>query len=112
MNAIMAIMEDEEKDAIMVQLYYQEKDFERRAEDILPEGAILIVKEPYLKLMADGDYGIRVDHISDVVRLTRYDERIPSCWKQKNVEAISPSALRIEGNNCFGERRYHAAIEL
>src|SRR4051812_16282571 len=52
MTAVMAIVEDENGDAIMLQLYYQEEENTRSAEDILSEGTILIVKEPYLKLMS------------------------------------------------------------
>jgi hypothetical protein len=66
MTAVMALVEDEKKEVVMLQLYYQAEENERSAEEILPEGAVLIVKEPYLKVMADGGYGIRVDHVSDI----------------------------------------------
>ncbi|KAJ5198589.1 uncharacterized protein N7498_007706 [Penicillium cinerascens] len=70
MTAIMAIVEDEDNRALMLQLYNQEKEI---ATDCLTQGTILIVKEPYLKIMADGDCGIRVDHLSDVRFIPAYD---------------------------------------
>ncbi|KAF8850697.1 SET domain-containing protein [Acephala macrosclerotiorum] len=112
MNAIMAVVEDENKDVLMLQLYYQEVENERAAEEILKEGTVLIVKEPYLKLMADGDYGIRIDHLSDVTYLSMYDERVPNCWQLKFVEHnVSASAWKAKGNDYFNESRYYAAIE-
>ena len=67
MTAVTAIVEDENGDVIMLQLYYQGEENACPAEDLLGEGTILIVKELYLKLMSDDDYGIRV-----VILLTSY----------------------------------------
>jgi len=112
MTAIMAIVEDENKDVLMLQLYYQEEENERAAEEILEEGTVLIVKEPYLKLMSDGDVGLRVDHLSDVMHLPIYDERVPSCWRLRLAEHdVAASAWKTKGNDRFKESKYHAAIE-
>jgi hypothetical protein len=112
MNAIMAIVEDENKDVIMLQLYYQEEENERAAEEILEEGKFLIVKEPYLKLMSDGDYGIRVDHLSDVIYLPAHDKRVPKSWQKRFTEHdVSASAWKAKGNDCFNDSKYQDAIE-
>ncbi|PGH18369.1 hypothetical protein AJ79_00435 [Helicocarpus griseus UAMH5409] len=71
----MAIVEDEMEDVLCLQLYHQ--DVDRANDDILPQGTVFIIKEPYLKLMADGNYGIRVDHLSDIVYLPVGDHRFP-----------------------------------
>jgi hypothetical protein len=73
MTAVMAIVEDENGDVIMLQLYYQEEENARPAEDLLGEGTVLILKEPYLKLMSDGDYGLRIDHPSDLIYVPKND---------------------------------------
>ena len=112
MTAVMAIVEDENKDVLMLQLYYQEEKNERAAEEILKEGTVLIVKEPYLKLMSDGDYGIRIDHLSDIIYLPMYDERVPNCWQPRFVEHnISASAWKTMGNDYFNKSKYYGAIE-
>ncbi|KAH0563178.1 hypothetical protein GP486_002254 [Trichoglossum hirsutum] len=112
MNAIMAVVEDEDGDAILLQLYYQEEEDERAAKEILGEGTIVIVKEPYLKLMSDGEYGIRVDHLSDIIFLPRYDGRVPKCWKLGLAErTASVNTWKTKGNGYFKECNYHAAIE-
>ena len=49
MTAIMAIMEDENGDVMMLQLYQQEDEGKLAAADILNVGTILLVKEPYFK---------------------------------------------------------------
>lgn len=113
MTAVMAIVEDENGDAIMLQLYYQQQEDKRPAEDILREGTILIIKEPYLKLMADSDYGIRIDHPSDLTYVPINDQRVPSCWQPRVKDLkISAEDLRIQGNNHFNDSNYEAAIEL
>ena len=112
MTAIMAIVEDETRDAIMLQLYYQEEENERAAGEILGEGVVLIVKEPYLKLMSDGDYGLRVDHLSDVIYLPKDDERVPNLWQVRFAEHnVSASAWKMKGNDYFKDSSYYAAIE-
>lgn len=109
----MAIVEDENGDVTMLQLYYQEDENTRPAEDLLAEGTVLIVKEPYLKLMSDGDYGIRIDHPSDLMYISKDDQRFPFCWQPlvKELE-VSAEILRLQGNKYFNAFNYQAAIEL
>lgn len=42
-----------------------------------------MVKEPYLKVMSDGDYGIRVDHLSDIMFIPKFDKLVPSLWRRE-----------------------------
>lgn len=111
-NGIMAIVEDEDGEAVMIQLYHQEKSDERVNEDIIYQGAILIVKEPYLKLLSDGNYGLRVDHLSDVVFLPEYDKLVPKSWQQTVVQDDRSSTdWKAVGNDFFNRSKYHAAIQ-
>jgi hypothetical protein len=94
MTAIMAIMEDENGDAIMLQLYQQEDEDTRAAADIVDVGTLLLVKEPYFKVMGDGEYGLRVDHLSDIVHLERDDGRIPDVWQPRLIEIERSAELQ------------------
>ncbi|CZT07041.1 related to TPR domain protein [Rhynchosporium agropyri] len=77
------------------------------------QGTILITKEPYLKLMSDGDYGLRIDHPSDLVYIPNDDKRIPSCCQPRVRElGVSGEQLRMQGNKFFIDCNYRAAIEL
>jgi hypothetical protein len=108
MTAVMAIVEDEKGDVLMVQLYHQEDG----AEDILVEGTVLILKEPFLEAMSDGNYGLRVDHLSDVVFLSADDQRVPSSWRGGSAEQSGAAlAWKTKGNNNFGKSAYRSAIE-
>ncbi|KAJ5812101.1 TPR domain protein [Penicillium riverlandense] len=98
MTAILAIVEDEEGKVLVLQLYNQ--DSTRAAEDILDEGAVLIVKEPYLKVMADGGYGIRVDHLSDVKFVPGHDELVAPSWRINQ---------RLTGKFLLGHSVWHTA---
>ena len=112
MNAVMAIVEDENEDVLMLQLYYQEEENKCATEEILGEGTILIVKEPYLKLMSDEDYGIRVDHLSDVIYLPMHDQRVPSRWQPRFTDYdMSVQAWKTKGNEYFNASKYHFAID-
>jgi tetratricopeptide (TPR) repeat protein len=108
MTGVMVIVEDEKGDVLLVQLYHQEED---EAEDVLVEGMVLILKEPYLKLMSDGNYGLRVDHLSDVVFLSANDDRIPSSWRRELAESGTALTWKTKGNNHFNKSAYRSAIE-
>ncbi|KPM41951.1 hypothetical protein AK830_g4617 [Neonectria ditissima] len=112
MSAIMAIAEDENSDVLMLQLYNRESEKERNTAEIISEGLVHIVKEPYLKLMSDGEYGIRVDHPSDLVPLSAHDTRIPSHWRQGARDKNSTAGgWKTKGNDNVAAAKYHVAIE-
>lgn len=112
MTAIMAVMEDENEDVILLQLYQQEDESDRSAADIISVGTVLLVKEPYFKVMGDGEYDIRVDHLSDVIHLKRDDVRIPKAWQPRLIEIqLSAESLKAQGNNSMGKKRYWDAIK-
>jgi hypothetical protein len=112
MTAIMALMEDEIGDVVLLQLYQQEDEETRKARDVVNVGTIFLVKEPYFKVMADGEYGLRVDHVSDVITLSVDDTRIPQKWRPRLLEiGETAEALKIKGNEAIGEGRYRDAIQ-
>lgn len=112
MRAIMAVMEDENEDAILLQLYQQEDESDRSAADIISVGTVLLIKEPYFKVMGDGEYGIRVDHLSDVIHLKGDDVRIPKAWQPRLIEIqLSAESLKTQGNRSMGKKRYWDAIK-
>lgn len=107
MTAIVAVMEDENEDVVLLQLYQQEAESDRSAADIINVGTVLLVKEPYFKVMGDGEYGIRVDHLSDVIHLKRDDARIPKAWQPGLIEIqLSAESLKAQGNRSMGKKRY------
>lgn len=111
MTAIMAIMEDENRDVLMLQLFQQEDENKRAAANIVDVGTILLIKEPYFKVTRDGEYGLRVDHISDFIRIEGNDARIPQSWKTRLVESEqSAESLKAKGNLSMEKSRYWDAI--
>ncbi|KAL9609961.1 MAG: hypothetical protein Q9167_005313 [Letrouitia subvulpina] len=112
MTAVMAILEDERDDGVVFQLYQQEDEDHRHGELIVQPQRVCIVKEPYFKIMNDGGYGIRVDHVNDVIWLSLDDERIPLGWRARITE-INKSAetLKEEGNVALKAGKLHGAVE-
>lgn len=54
MTAVMAVLEDETGDAVMLQLYQQEYQCDRKTEEMVKLNSVCIIKEPYFKVMNDG----------------------------------------------------------
>lgn len=112
MAAITALMEDSNGDAILVHLYNQEDEDIRAADTIVTVGTLLLIKEPYFKLLGGGEYGICVDHLSDVVHLEKNDDRIPKIWQLETVEdESSAESLKIQGNAYMKKGEYWKAIQ-
>lgn len=109
-SGVFSIVEDEEGSALTISLYYQGKD--RAVEGILPQTTVFIVKEPYLKVMADGNCGIRVDQVTDVFFLGVENPLMPAAWRQmsRNVRGTADS-LKAKGNEHFHEGKYFAASD-
>ncbi|KAN0077855.1 hypothetical protein V8E54_006159 [Elaphomyces granulatus] len=110
MTAIMAIVEDEREDAVMLQLYQQDDKKDRPATSILKQNDIVIVKEPYFKVMADGEYGLRVDHVSDLVWIDPCDKRIPLQWTHLFDLNKTADDWKQEGNEAMRIEQYWAAV--
>ncbi|KAJ5312810.1 hypothetical protein PENANT_c007G08348 [Penicillium antarcticum] len=110
LTAAMVIVEDEEESVLMLQLYNQGQELSGRND--LNKGTVIVVKEPYVKVMSDGDYGLRVDHLSDVKFIPEFDSLVPLSWRRKVSEADeSSNSWKLKGNDFFNKASYRAAIE-
>lgn len=111
-TGIMCLVEDENGEVATLQLYQQDDEPVRKAAQILDVGTILLVKEPYFKIMASGEYGLRVDHLSDVVHVDEDASIVPQTWRRRSsTKAISADSLRLEGNAAVGHGDCWLAIK-
>jgi hypothetical protein len=112
LSAISAIIEDEDEECVLLQLYGREHENDRPANEILREGMVIVVKEPYFKLNSEGGYGVRVDHLSDILWLSETDGRIPAKFGPAILE-MSKTALewKEEGDVAMKKKKYWDAIE-
>ena len=112
MTAVMFIVEDEKENGVMLQVYQQEDSEYGLAEDIAQKGDVCIVKEPYFKIMSSGDYGLRVDHVTDIVWLAQDDDRVPLGWAPRNSEVDKTAKeLKDEGNAALKAREMNKAVK-
>lgn len=104
--AITAIAEDIHNEATLLHLYNQQSESVAAAKDILIEGAVVLVKEPYFTCDRAEGYVLRVDHVSDLVVLMPGDERIPGVWRgaegQKGVQELLGEVRVFVGKGEFG----------
>lgn len=107
MTAVMAIVEDEEGTAILLQLYNQPEESKVSKRHILQAGDVCIVKEPFLKTTADSSYSLRVDHVSDIVWLQDTDHRIPLKWRKRVLSLDGSSQdIRMQGNSAVQKQNW------
>lgn len=110
MVGVMLIVEDEEKDVVQLSLYNQ--DVHLTGDGRLAQGTVMVVKEPYLKVVADGNYAIRVDHLSDIIFVPEHDPILPLSWRPKVMDAdASANDWKVVGNDKFSQGKYHQAID-
>lgn len=112
-TAIMAIVEDQEGTAVLLQLYNQPQESLVGKDQILHVGHICIIKEPYFKVTSDGSYSLRVDHVSDILLLDNDDERIPVVWRSR-VSSLDETShdIRMQGNLAVHGRHWAEAERL
>jgi len=81
-----------------------------QVDEILPEDAILAIKEPYYSASANSINSLRVDHPSDLVRLYHYDNLVPGVYA--NFIEADRSALdwKKEGNAAYSTGSHIAAL--
>ena len=113
MTAVTSIVEDENRDGVKLQLYQQKDDDYRKGEEVAQMNHVCIVKEPYFKTMNDGCYGLRVDHVSDIIWLSPDDDRIPLNWRSQVTELEKDAEdLKVTGNGALKVGKIHQAVEL
>jgi hypothetical protein len=112
MTAIMVVMEDEADQVMMVQLYQQEEEKYCPARVSVEKNAVCVVKEPYFKVMGNGDYGLRIDHVSDLVWLSETDERVPLQWRPQ-ISQLDKTAdeWKSEGNGAMKSEEFFEAVK-
>ncbi|PYH92661.1 TPR domain protein [Aspergillus ellipticus CBS 707.79] len=108
MIAVMAIVEDEQGNALILNVYNHE---EQALIETLQGVRTIIVKEPYLRLLSDGEFGLRVDHLSDIIYLPKCDPRVPPAWKPEVFNKLTSLEWKEIGNDLFNLGRCYNAIE-
>lgn len=114
-TAVMAIVEDEEGTAVMLQLYHQPAEATVPKGNILRKGGLVLIKEPYFKATTtDGTYSLRADHVSDVIFLDDSNELVPGKWRRRRekISCIASREIRLQGNNAVDKKEWATAERL
>ncbi|PUU76843.1 hypothetical protein B9Z19DRAFT_1194466 [Tuber borchii] len=108
--SVTTIAEDESGEVELVQIYNQ--DDRRSPANVMPEGQVFIVKEPYFKTTSEGGTSIRVDHVSDIIFLDGEDERIPEKWRPR-IKLLARGSLdwKDDGNRFYKGKQYFEATQ-
>ncbi|KAI5844642.1 hypothetical protein DFP73DRAFT_605292 [Morchella snyderi] len=110
LTAVMSAVEDETGACDHLQIYNMNRDLHPK--QILPEGQVVIIKEPFYKINLNRGTGIRVDHVSDVIFLDPDDDRIPIKWRPSvKVPGKTPVDWKEEGNAYYRSEKFYEAIK-
>jgi hypothetical protein len=113
MNAVMAIVEDAEGTAILLQVYQQPEEAVVSAQETLRQGCFYLLKEPYFKTTnSERTYSLRVDHVCDIVGLSDDDDLIPYRWRRSMAIIGTSESIRTQGNEAVGKKRWAEAGRL
>jgi len=112
MTATMVVMEDAADQVMMVQLYQHEEERYCPAQVSIEKDGVCVVKEPYFKVMGDGDYGLRIDHVSDLIWLSETDDRVPLQWRPR-ISQLDKTAgeWKSEGNGAMKSEDFFEAVK-
>lgn len=109
-RTLLAVAEDEDERAILVQIFNPPETMRNRQIEIFSP---IMIKEPLVELVAWGEMGIRVDHPSDLVCPSRYDRNLPLEWKRgkpgRNNKMLDK--WLYEANRLYKAGRYFHSIE-
>ncbi|RMZ69230.1 TPR domain [Pyrenophora seminiperda CCB06] len=109
-TGISVMVEDQDGDNTRLQLCRQRGENSCAATDLVGKDSILIIKEPHF---ASEDFGLRVDHLSDVMFLNKGHPKVPLSWQpQPSEKAKSAHTLRLEGNILIGLKWWWKAIQV
>ncbi|KAJ6138087.1 hypothetical protein N7471_004573 [Penicillium samsonianum] len=103
--AVVAIVEDEQKDAIPLQMLNEKL---RCQDGSVDKGQILT-------LIPDTEYGVRVDHVSDIMFIPMFDKMVPSAWRERLPEDETSQWMAGDwlsiGNEYLNRGKFYSATE-
>ncbi|KAL4795818.1 hypothetical protein BDV19DRAFT_388843 [Aspergillus venezuelensis] len=105
-NCVM--MEDEVGDIALLQLFNH--DEATAGDGRVEEGAMMLIKEPYLKLDIGDRTCVPVDHPTDILFLPDCDPRLLSNWRPRKEIEESADVWKTKGNEMFKDSSYYLAI--
>lgn len=80
---ITTFVEDENGDVQQIAIQHQEAENIRPAAEIIPEGRVLILKEPVFVHDKGARAVLLVNHLTNIIWLNSDDQRVPEAWRSK-----------------------------
>jgi len=103
-SAVVAAIEDETRDVDRLVLYHTREVL--RAFEVLPEGSVVTIKEPFYHMEEDGRYALRVDHPSDMVVLDHCHKLCPEQWQNREETQMTALSWKLEGDRAIAREKY------
>jgi hypothetical protein len=113
-TGVMAVVEDEQGTALTLHARHQPTNVP--SEEFMRPDDVFLLKEPYLvmepveKEHENWDYRLRVDHVSDIVKMTSVDDMIPEKWRRTPED--TSEALRVQGHEAAQKKKWAEALRL
>lgn len=79
---------------------------------VLPKGSLYAIKEPFFELPKKDEPLVRVDHPSDLVKISDTQKRAVKGLKDQSSEVQDALKYKDDGNGAFKNKDYLSAVEL
>ncbi len=108
------LAEDVKGEVVIVHLHCMEHEERRRVGELVPEGTVMFITEPFLNVPWPGsDYVIRVIHLSDVKMVDAFDpltQGHPAGWGG-DVATLKAEEEKAKGNDAMKARKWNKAVK-
>lgn len=113
MTALTTLIEDENGEIEILSLYNCSPSYDIDPADLYPANTVLMIKEPYLKIMIhdNKDFYIRVESPTDLVILDNEECGVPKWSVILDEPTFSFNDLVRLGNNVLAAKEYRIAIK-
>ncbi|KAK7995557.1 hypothetical protein PG990_014330 [Apiospora arundinis] len=92
----------------------QNRDHDLTAEETLPKGIVMAIKEPHYVVFMGGQRGILINHPSNLIELDISSNLYPTQWREELLACYPKGAVQLkeEGNNAVNKKQFMSAARL
>jgi hypothetical protein len=111
MSGINTVVEDESGKMMTLIMFNLLANTPADINQVIREGMVFAIKNPYLQLQRNGDHTLRIDQVSDYMELPIHDERVPVAWRKVPADEETGASWKAKGNDYFKASRFGDAID-
>ena len=101
-GASISLMRDENENMVPASHHFEDTEN-------VKFGCLIVIKEPYFTIASDGNYYLRVDHVTDIVQLPHQHQLTPLKFRERSLDS---ELWKQKGNKSMEQQNYQYAAVL